>query len=170
MKPRHKSGCEPRSRLLEAVPQQVDKDLNCPIKQIYNELPAFNYCWDWKQNVREADSALGGQVFLACRTFQHLDCGLCAQMLLQLCWSWGFTSILSPLLPEKARELQDGQHGNLGSGDSFWPLLHIMLLLLQLVVITLKMQKKRKKKMKEEMEEAGGRKFVLNAYYSPRLA
>ena len=38
-------------------------------------------------------------------------------MLLQLCWSWGFTSILSPLLPEKARELQDGQHGNLGSGD-----------------------------------------------------
>ena len=38
-------------------------------------------------------------------------------MLLQLCCRWGFTSILSPLLPETARELQDGQPGNLGSGD-----------------------------------------------------
>ena len=51
VKHRHERGCEPRSRLLEAVPQQDNKDLNCSIKQIYNELPASNYCWEWKQDV-----------------------------------------------------------------------------------------------------------------------
>lgn len=93
-------------------------------------------------------------------------------MLLQLCWSWGFTSILSPLLPEKARELQDCQRGNLGYGD-------VSLATIAYYAAAAAAdgdntenagEEEEEEEMKEEMEKAGGRKFVLNAYSSPRLA
>ena len=96
-------------------------------------------------------------------------------MLLQLCWSWGFTSILSPLLPEMARELQDGQPGNLGSGD-------VILATIAYYAAAAAADGNNTENAGEEEEEEnegrdgrGGRrgprrKFVLNAYYSPRLA
>ena len=92
-------------------------------------------------------------------------------MLLQLCWSWGFTSILSPLLPEKARELQDGQRGNRGSGD-------VILATIAYYAAAAAADGDNTENAVEEEEEENegrdgrgrGRKFVLNPYYSPRLA
>lgn len=97
-------------------------------------------------------------------------------MLLQLCCRWGFTSILSPLLPETARELQDGQPGNLGSGD-------VILATIAYYAAAAAANGNNTENAGEEEEEEenegrdgrGGRrgsrrKFVLNAYYSPRLA
>ena len=97
-------------------------------------------------------------------------------MLLQLCCRWGFTSILSPILPETARELQDGQPGNLGSGD-------VILATIAYYAAAAAANGNNTENAGEEEEEEenegrdgrGGRrgsrrKFVLNAYYSPRLA
>lgn len=117
-------GCEPRSRILKAVPQQVSEDLNCLTKQS-DKCPAYDNGVGWEQAVRGGRSRTLWPGFPSCRTAQLL--ALSTEV------TAAVPKFELPICPlcfhpsGKGRGSQAGQRGNLALVRSLQWLLQILL-------------------------------------------